>query len=127
MRVTSDSSPWAGSHPTNLPDYLAGHEPEGSPNYFLDLAAPVPVEVLAATTVRTLREGYQVLAPEDLEYEAFSNQRPMILPGLGLATTALDEPPAEQSAAADHPSGDAASADGELPDGALRPVPDGRN
>lgn len=112
--------------PTNLPDHLAGHEPEGSPNYYLDLRAPIPFEALAATTLRTLREGYQVLAPEDLEYEAFCNQRPMILPGLGLSTTALDEPSAEQPADVASPAA-GASAGGELPDGAPRAIPDGRN
>jgi hypothetical protein len=71
--------------PTNFPDHLSGHEPEGSPNYFLDLAEPVRFPALAATVVRTLREAYAVSTPEALAYEAFRHQSPMTLPGLGIA------------------------------------------
>jgi hypothetical protein len=42
---------------TNLPENLdpEGHNPDGSPNYFLDIAPPVPYEALAKLGVQTLK------------------------------------------------------------------------
>ncbi len=39
--------------PTNLPDQF-GYDPDGSPNYFLDLAQPVPLDDVAILGVLTL-------------------------------------------------------------------------
>jgi hypothetical protein len=43
-----------------------GHEPVGSPNFFLDLPQPVDVRQVAALAVSTL------LGPLDLEYRSFA-------------------------------------------------------
>jgi len=62
--------------PTNLPEHLdpEGHSPDGSPNYFLDLAPPVPYDALAKLSVQTL----MILGaehPGDLQYKAFNEAR----------------------------------------------------
>jgi hypothetical protein len=60
--------------PTNLPDQLepGRHRPDGSPNYFLDVAAPVPFEALAMLAVDTLTGVYGASHPLELEYTAFA-------------------------------------------------------
>ena len=61
--------------PTYLPTTtLDSQEPKtGSPNFFLDIATPVPHGQLAALAVRTLRETYGVRQPEHMEYMAMSS------------------------------------------------------
>ena len=61
---------------TNLPENLdpEGHNPDGSPNYFLDIAPPVPYEALAKLGVQTLKIlGAQ--HPGDLQYKAFNEAK----------------------------------------------------
>ena len=53
--------------PTNLPDEF-GHRPDGSPNYFVDLADPVPLDELAALAVATLADVHGAMHPNALEY-----------------------------------------------------------
>ena len=57
--------------PTNLPDEF-GFDPDGSPNYFLDLANPVPLHELAALAVSTLANVHGARHPSDLEYSTGS-------------------------------------------------------
>jgi hypothetical protein len=53
--------------PTNLPDAF-GYRPDGSPNYFVDLAHPVPCDELAALAVATLKTVHGAVHPGVLEY-----------------------------------------------------------
>ena len=57
--------------PCNLPDEF-GHEPVGSPNYFLDLPQPVDVRQVAALAVSTLLGPLDADHPLDLEYRSFA-------------------------------------------------------
>jgi len=57
--------------PCNLPDEF-GHEPVGSPNYFLDLPQPVDVRQVAALAVSTLLGPLDADHPLDLEYCSFA-------------------------------------------------------
>jgi len=58
--------------PTNLPDQLelGGLKPDGSPNYFLDVARPVPFDLMANLAVITLEVVFGAGSPGRLEYEA---------------------------------------------------------
>jgi len=70
--------------PTRLPDEF-GHDPDGSPNYFVDLANPVPIEELAALAVNTLALVYGAEHPGDLEYSTGSAENASIrFPNLGI-------------------------------------------
>jgi hypothetical protein len=70
---------------TNLPEEIGGHHPDGSPNYFLDLAPPVPLRAVAELAVATLFAVYGAEHPLDLEYSAFGESVASIrLPNLGL-------------------------------------------
>jgi hypothetical protein len=57
--------------PCNLPDQF-GHEPVGSPNYFLDLPQPVDVRQVAALAVSTLLGPLDADTPLALEYRSFA-------------------------------------------------------
>ncbi len=72
--------------PTNIRDDLElEHPPDGSPNYFLDVAAPVPFEALALLTVNTLIGIYGATHPLQLEYKAFAEDGTSIrFPTLGV-------------------------------------------
>lgn len=73
--------------PTNLPDEL-GFRPDGSPNYSLDLANPVPLEDLAAMAVNTLVLVHGVQHPNLLEYATGGGVQSSIrLPNLGIRRT----------------------------------------
>ena len=70
--------------PTNLPDEL-GYRPDGSPNYFLDLANPVPLDELALLAANTLLHVYGAEHPNALEYSTGSQDRTLIrFPNLGI-------------------------------------------
>ena len=70
--------------PTNLPDEF-GHRPDGSPNYFLDLANPVPLDELALLAVNTLVHVHGAEHPNMLEYSTGSEDKASIrLPNLGI-------------------------------------------
>jgi len=70
--------------PTNLPDEF-GHRPDGSPNYFLDLANPVPLDELAILAVNTLVSVYGAEHPNALEYSTGSEHKASIrFPNLGI-------------------------------------------
>jgi len=56
--------------PTFQPDDESGEPTDGSPNFFLDAARPVPYGQLAALAVRTLREIFRVGHPGLLKYMA---------------------------------------------------------
>ena len=60
------------SPPTYVPSE-GGQEPAvGSPNFYVDAAAPVPYARLAGLAVRTLRAIYHIRHPEELAYKSFS-------------------------------------------------------
>lgn len=70
--------------PTNLPDELE-RRPDGSPNYFLDLANPVPLDELALLAVNTLLHVHGAEHPNALEYSTGSQDRTSIrFPNLGI-------------------------------------------
>lgn len=56
--------------PTTAPRQSDDEEeaPDGSPNYYIDAAAPVPYDRLAELAVRTLRDVYRVGHPGNLQY-----------------------------------------------------------
>ena len=73
--------------PTKLPDELelGRHTADGSPNYFLDLAKPVPYDSLAGLAVATLGDVFGAGHPGELEYSAFAADKTCIrFPHLGL-------------------------------------------
>jgi hypothetical protein len=57
--------------PSNLPDEF-GHEPVGSPNYFLDLPRPLDLQQIASLAVSTLLGPLDADHPLDLEYRSFA-------------------------------------------------------
>jgi hypothetical protein len=61
--------------PTLKPKRTSQEEepPDGSPNFFLDAATPVPYGHLAALAVKALREVYRVGHPGQLEYTGASS------------------------------------------------------
>jgi hypothetical protein len=70
--------------PTALPDEF-GHSPDGSPNYFLDLANPVPLDEVAVLAVNTLVHVYGAEHPGMLEYSTGSEANVSIrFPDLGI-------------------------------------------
>ena len=76
--------------PTKLPD-LPGieHEPDGSPNYFLDLASPVDAARVAVIATNTLRHVFGASHPGRLEYRAFAEDGTSIrFPTLGIRRAA---------------------------------------
>jgi hypothetical protein len=71
--------------PTYVPSEDAPEPAEGSSNYFLDIALPVPVEIVAALCIDTLRDVYGVRFPAELEYAAYVDEQTLIrFPLLGL-------------------------------------------
>jgi hypothetical protein len=74
--------------PTNLPDELelgGQKKPDGSPNYYLDVASPVPHDILAALAAATLVSVFGVGHPGELEYTAVSRDGGSVrFPNLGL-------------------------------------------
>jgi hypothetical protein len=70
--------------PTNLPDEF-GYSPDGSPNYYLDLAKPAPLNELALLAVNTLIHVYGAEHPNALEYATGSEEKASIrFPNLGI-------------------------------------------
>ena len=70
--------------PTGIPDQ-PGHDPGGSPNYFLKLPQSVPLKDVAVLGVLTLTKVHGAENPGQLEYSASSNSRQSIcLPQLGI-------------------------------------------
>ena len=85
--------------PTGTPEgSIPELDPDGSPNFFMDLPAPVPFERLAGIAVRTLSEVLRVPYPGMLQYEAFDiDGNAILLPSLGLKRVA-PRPPAQREA-----------------------------
>lgn len=76
---------WDG--PANLPDEF-GHRPDGSPNYFVDLANPVPLDELALLAMNTLVHVYGAEHPGMLEYSTGCEGNGSIrFPHLGIRRT----------------------------------------
>jgi hypothetical protein len=76
---------WNG--PTALPDELepGGMKADGSPNYFLDVARPVPYDVLAQLATATLRDVFGAPHPGGLEYQGLGTGNLSIrFPNLGI-------------------------------------------
>ena len=72
--------------PTGSPDQATpDNDPDGSPNFFIDLPAPVSFAALANIATRTLVEALGVRHPGSLEYSSFdSNRNTLLWPALGL-------------------------------------------
>ena len=58
--------------PTGVPG-SEPRDPDGSPNFFLDLALPVDFRRVAGVAVTTLREVYRIQHPGQLQYKSFSS------------------------------------------------------
>ncbi len=75
--------------PTGKPDEsMPENDPDGSPNYYAEFAAPVSFEAVARLTVCTFAEILRVPHPGFLQYEAFDDTEgewaSLALPALGL-------------------------------------------
>jgi hypothetical protein len=71
--------------PTGSPDASTPErDPDGSPNFFCDFAAPASCPSVARLAIRTLAEIFRVPHPGFLDYEAFDEQGPLDLSHLGL-------------------------------------------
>ena len=75
--------------PTSDPDASTPeNDPDGSPNFFVEFAVPVPFESVARLTIQTLASILRVPHPLSLEYEAFEREgAALALPELGLKQT----------------------------------------
>ncbi len=58
--------------PTGVPG-SEPRDPDGSPNFFLDLANPVDFKRVAGLAVQTLRQVYRIQHPGQLQYKSFSS------------------------------------------------------
>ena len=64
---------------TNPPPKKGEPEPpDGSPNFFVDAAAPVNFKALAVMTTHTFQDVYRVRHPGSLEYKAFAKDETQI-------------------------------------------------
>lgn len=72
--------------PTGTPEQATpDQDPDGSPNFFLELANPVAFDWVAQLTVCTFAEILRVPYPGSLQYEAFEREGQVLeLPELGL-------------------------------------------
>ena len=60
--------------PTGSPsESTPADDPDGSPNYFVDFPAGTSPQQIAALSVRTLADLYEIPHPGNLEYDAFDN------------------------------------------------------
>jgi len=71
------------------PTYVQTHEHsepvDGSPNFYLDVADPVPFADISALAVETLRGSFGARHPAELQYEAYSDRLTSIrFPHLGI-------------------------------------------
>jgi hypothetical protein len=57
-------------------------DPDGSPNFFVDLASPVDFRSVADLSVRTLRSAYGIQHPGELQYKAFTGTAEIRFPTL---------------------------------------------
>lgn len=77
--------------PTYVPQPGVAEPAEGSPNFYLDAAPPVPYRTLAALAVDTLREVYRVRHVGELQYTAYADENLSIrFPLLGIKRVARD-------------------------------------
>ena len=66
LDLTGDRSRLTNAGPVEAPD------PDGSRNFFVDMASPVDFRSLSELAVRTFREVYDVHHPGELQYKAFN-------------------------------------------------------
>ncbi|HAF14085.1 MAG TPA: hypothetical protein DCK99_10380 [Blastocatellia bacterium] len=67
--VAMDQLGW--QTPTVLPEGIT--DPDGSPNFFVDLPSPVDFKSLSELAIRTFRQIYGMRHPGQLQYKAFSS------------------------------------------------------
>jgi len=60
------------SPPTYVPSEGAQEPTEGSPNFYVEVGAPVPYARLAGLGIKTLRAIYHIRHPEELAYKSLS-------------------------------------------------------
>lgn len=79
--------------PTGSPDKATPeHDPDGSPNFYIDYPLPVPYADLADLATRTLVEVLRVPHPGFLQYSSFdSGENTLVWPDLGLKRATKDE------------------------------------
>ena len=78
----------SGNSRTSTPQ----NDPDGSPNHYINVAAPVPFADVAALAVRTLREVMAVPHPQFLEYSALDTRGNILEFGeLGLLRAAAND------------------------------------
>ena len=83
-----------GSDDTSAPEI----DPDGSPNFYLDLPVPLDCGDLADIAIRTYIQVFRVTHPGLLQYEAFDAfGNPLALPALGLKVALDDEPLGEDA------------------------------
>ena len=69
--------------PTYAPPDVVDEPADGSPNFYLDAAVPVPYNVLAHLAVMSLRTVYGVRHPGELQYGGFTaDGYPLVVPSL---------------------------------------------
>lgn len=75
--------------PTGTPNKSTPeNDPDGSPNFFVEFAVPVPLKSVAKLTIQTFAVILRVPHPASLEYEAFEREGQVLtLPELGLKQT----------------------------------------
>lgn len=78
----------SGNSRTSTPQ----NDPDGSPNHYINIAAPVPFGDVSALAVRTLREVMAVAHPQFLEYSALDTRGNILEFGeLGLLRAAAND------------------------------------
>lgn len=90
---TVESLGWVnptGTHKESTPEA----DPDGSPNFFLEFASPVPFDRVAELTIATLTDVIRVPHPSSLEYNALDTQgRAIEFSELGLRRATAAEAP----------------------------------
>jgi len=83
--------------PTIVPNPISdvrGYKGDGSPNYYLNFAVPVPYGSVANLAMNTLRQVFRATHPGELRYKAFAKHGDSIeFPNLGIASIESNHSP----------------------------------
>jgi hypothetical protein len=74
-QLSADAYVRMGNLGWHIPNLLpeSDHNPDGSPNFFMDLSNPVDFVAVSDLAVRTLRQVYGVGHPGNLKYKSFTS------------------------------------------------------